>query len=499
MKLNNFKISPNLIRRIKQNAPTYTASENFGRRLGVFGDYEEDASGYKNICIYIQNGHEDKVDLFKEISKSIFTFQSTNTNKYKVFVFGFGETSSLQHEGKYYSFGLLNDSQNINLVARKFAEISGKRTPKQSIIPKLFPAGDIKSAKFGKTKIEKDDLLIIIGSKDEVFLHSELEQTVTNSFYKNLLFAEINNDTVNYNYRNFAFTFKEMSPMKTTNPVFNRIFDSALISALKKNKLFNDRLLPDIKEGNVFPAIRKHNIDFYYKGGRLFQYDKNGFKTNIKYASVLSDPNKSYLNEAELKKYKFDDTFYDNYPRIKENCANYSGVEAIGVSHLYQQYSYLLQEKDIVVLDTELSLVSLDEDKKSDRIDVLLYSKEKQELQLVEAKHYSNSEIWSTSTPKVINQIGKYQKQLSLKDSEILNAYIAYVNSVNNLFDISLPLPLKVNPHVILFIFGFDDDQKKGRLTALILKKKEYKGVYNYCKGDTKKMEIKPLWNAKPL
>jgi hypothetical protein len=238
---------------------------------------------------------------------------------------------------------------------------------------------------------------------------------------------------------------------------------------------------------------------FIIKVAGCFQYDKNGFKTHIKFASVLTDPKKSYLNESELKKYKFDETFYENYPRIKENCANYSGVEAIGVSHLYQQYSYLLPEKDIVVLDIELSLVSLDEDKKSDRIDILLYSKQKQELQLVEAKHYSNPEIWSTSTPKVINQIGKYQRQLSRKDGDILNAYTSYINSVNSLFDISLPIPLKVNPPVILFINGFDDDQKRGRLKTLILEKKEYKGIYFYKKGDTLKMKIEPLWNAKPL
>jgi len=152
-----------------------------------------------------------------------------------------------------------------------------------------------------------------------------------------------------------------------------------------------------------------------------------------------------------------------------------------------------------MVLDIELSLVSLDEDKKSDRIDVLLYSKEKKELQLVEAKHYSNPEIWSKSIPKVINQIVKYQNQLTVKSPDILNAYISYVKSVNSLFDISLPIPLKVNPHVILFVFGFDDDQKRGRLTTLILKKKEFKGVYNYCKGETKNMKIIPLWNAKPL
>ena len=287
--------------------------------------------------------------------------------------------------------------------------------------------------------------------------------------------------------------------MKNTNIVFRRIFDTELIDKLKLDKLFIEKLLPDIKNGVVFPAIRTSYIDFYYKGGRLFLFDKNGFKTHIKYASVFSDTNNSYLYEGDLKNYKFNDNFYDIYGRIKENCANHAGLESIGVSDLCRQFSYVFSEMDIVVLDIELSLESLDEGKKSDRIDILLYSRQSQELHFVEAKYYSNSEIWSNTQAKVILQIERYRKQISSRGKEILEAYSAYNNSVNNLFGLSLNRPLTVCPYVTLFIFGFDDDQKKGRLNSLILKKTEYNGIYKYIKGSTKKMKIKPLWDAKLL
>jgi hypothetical protein len=42
--------------------------------------------------------------------------------------------------------------------------------------------------------------------------------------------------------------------------------------------------------------------------------------------------------------------FTKNYPRIKENCNLYSGIEAMGVSEIYHNYSYLSDNR-IVVLD----------------------------------------------------------------------------------------------------------------------------------------------------
>ena len=67
-----------LIHKISQNAPSYQTSENYGRSGGYYGGSEEYGRSYKSISIYVQNGLYDQIELFKEISKSIFKIQSNN-------------------------------------------------------------------------------------------------------------------------------------------------------------------------------------------------------------------------------------------------------------------------------------------------------------------------------------------------------------------------------------------------------------------------------------
>ena len=105
-------------------------------------------------------------------------------------------------------------------------------------------------------------------------------------------------------------------------------------------------------------------------------------------------------------------SFVDGYERIKENCSLYSGVESSGVACLYSNYSYLSSKSDIVVLNIEVSLESLDADKNQDRIDVLFFDKNKKCLIFCEAKHYSNKEIWSQkgTNPEVVGQVYRDMK-----------------------------------------------------------------------------------------
>ena len=145
-------------------------------------------------------------------------------------------------------------------------------------------------------------------------------------------------------------------------------------------------------------AVRDNREDFYYQGGKLFGYDYNGFKTHVKYAAVINSDKSDYLTEGQLKGYDLISDFEAGYKRIKENCKNYSGVEASGVACVYSSNSYLLS-KDIVVLDLEVSFDAIEDNHKQDRIDILLFDKISKTLQFVEAKHYSNSEIWSQNTP----------------------------------------------------------------------------------------------------
>ena len=244
----------------------------------------------------------------------------------------------------------------------------------------------------------------------------------------------------------------------------NIIKDKLIASSLWSNKI-----KPDCVNGNVFCAIRDNRIDMYHNGGKLFGYDSSGFKTHLKYASVITTNGKDYLSESELSSYRLASNFEESYERIKENCSNYSRIEASGISDLYRKNSYL-SSSSVIVLDIEVSFESLNEENKQDRIDILLLNKKLKTLQFVEAKHFSNKEIWSETVPKVISQIKRYESQLEQRKSDILSEYAEYVKDINAIFGISLPVPSDIDDKVTLLIFGFDNDQKNGRLKKLIIK-----------------------------
>jgi len=198
------KFPSRLIHKINQNAPSYQTSENYGRSGGYYGGSEEYGRSYKSISIYVQNGLYDQIELFKEISKSIFKIQSNNKRKYPLLVFGFGETEHLQHEKKYFDLGYANSWHDANKIAETIARISGNKRVNNAIIPELFPKADIRSLYGGKTKIEQDDLLIIIGKKDEVLLDENLKKKISlriNKLMKRTLLVQINNNDVTFNFR----------------------------------------------------------------------------------------------------------------------------------------------------------------------------------------------------------------------------------------------------------------------------------------------------------
>ena len=266
---------------------------------------------------------------------------------------------------------------------------------------------------------------------------------------------------------------------------FGRDIDPNVLKDMLDSPLWKNYLKKDCKgidpkgedcKPSVFLAVRNGWIGFYHKGGKLFGYrEERGFETHIKYAAIASPKDKKpqddqdkkespYVNKDDLEKFELIKTFEedDAYTGIKNNCARYSkGTEAEGVSEMCNKNSYL-SDNDIVVLDIEVSFEN--KEKKKNKIDILLYSKKFQTLKFVEAKLFSNSEIWSSKKPKVIEQIERYEEQIKLKKKEIIEAYEKYIEIINKVFDKSIPPPKVVEDEVALLIFDFDKDQRSGRL-----------------------------------
>ncbi len=248
---------------------------------------------------------------------------------------------------------------------------------------------------------------------------------------------------------------------------FERKFD--FIEKLNKEELFSKLLLSDIKNGKVFPAVRRNEIHFYYQGGRLFKYDGNDFFTHIKYA-FNSDKDYTDIKESELKTLKPVDNFVGGYEKIKACCKVYSAKsEACNVAKLFKNYSYVISNENKVLLDIEAAMESESDEKNIDRFDLVLFDKEKATLQIAEAKLYCNNEIRAQkgSVPSVVEQLKSYEKNIAKHEKEIITAYKYYVKIVNKLFTVNerftlnLPEPEKINNTVNLLIFDFDDKQKE--------------------------------------
>jgi len=287
---------------------------------------------------------------------------------------------------------------------------------------------------------------------------------------------------------------------------FRKNFSSELIKSINKENLFEKHLKSDITDtlsgrsktnSDVFPAIRNGSIDFYHGGGNLFKYSKSGFSTHQKYASVLKVKN-DYLTEAQLSEAEFISSFSDEYSRIKENCENYSGVEARGVSYLYHKYSCAKKKLkgEVVVLDIEVSLENTkDANRSQDRIDILLFNTKELKLKFFEAKHFTNGELRAkgNSRPAVASQIERYQAQLNDKKVhyEILKQYGIHISRLNTLFNLKLKAPTSLDKNPCLYVFGFDNDQKKGRLKKNLEK---FPDIPVYAIGDPKKASADTIW-----
>ncbi len=203
------KLPYKIISRLRSNAPTRETG-GWGRRHEPCSGGESEAVGYKSVCIFVQNGLADHVELFKEIAKGIFKIQQNVGMKYPLLVFGFGNTDHLQHENKYFEFGFVNDSYKYKKVADTIARISGDTPATPAIIPQLFPKTDMRSFYHGKTKIDKDDLLVIIGREDEVFLNESLQGKIRGKLKKQILSVEIGEDEVAFKTKERVFEYKSI-------------------------------------------------------------------------------------------------------------------------------------------------------------------------------------------------------------------------------------------------------------------------------------------------
>lgn len=267
---------------------------------------------------------------------------------------------------------------------------------------------------------------------------------------------------------------------------FQRGVESKHLDKLKRSELFRDKLFPDILNREVFPAIRWKKMHFYHRGGRLFEFDRHGYLTNAKYATGFEGEQEAQVRENKLAELPPIPSFVEGYERIKELCKQYAAHEDVRISELYQWLPFIRggeSNVDVVVLDIEASFDARHRDdptKKQDRVDLVLYNLSTSQLMFVEAKRFSDSRISSGKgrKPEVVHQIQSYEAQAKQQRVAILEAYKNYVRIMNRLFGLNMPVPTGLMSVVPLLIFGFDADQRDGKLKQKVLPKLQDNGVF---------------------
>ena len=244
----------------------------------------------------------------------------------------------------------------------------------------------------------------------------------------------------------------------------------ARLNMLQQTPLFNDRLLPDIRKGKVFVAIRKSKIDFYHVGRKLFSFDDRGFRSNIAYLDAYKNKPNGEVSESAFKDLELCDSFYEGYPQIQKNTKLHIGRESEQVSEIWKRHSCCRNGADpFIVLDIELSLKAQDEGRTADQIDLILFDRDSQEIRFFEVKRFGNREIHLVQGHvAVVDQIGRYAKQVKTKHKSLLTGYKQYVRILNKLCGGDIPTPKSIDHRVDLLVFGFNSEERK-RLKKIII------------------------------
>lgn len=275
---------------------------------------------------------------------------------------------------------------------------------------------------------------------------------------------------------------------------------------------WRDVLLRD----DLFIAVRRKSLNVYYRGGSLYRIDEKDDgtaspKTHVKYLlrqqQVLAElkdhefqlptvGKSKQQREIVWKRYKSEVTLRD----MIRSASDLAGVEkaglhplVVGNSHVIDVEVSLERAGETDPIEPEVTVDDHDAEQKKrfqDRIDVTTLERQEDAIAVVfhEAKHFTNPALRAkTREPDVIGQVRRYQEAIARHEGPLLERYKATCRAhqrlgamrwrvraehgkstreLNQLIrDVAEgTAKLIIDPNPRLVIFGFDADQKDGRL-----------------------------------
>jgi len=446
--MENTEIPNRIIRKIKSKAPCFSYGENFNRYPGVITEGHETGCQYKNVVIYIQNGHNNKKDFFEKLIKGISKIQSSQSRKYRLFIFGIGNSKQLQHNGKYFDLNYPNIKSQKKKIIEVFSEISQNKKCSKAIIYELFPKSQGKNFYTSRTKINKDDLLIIIGNKNEIFFNEDLKSQLKISIKKHILLIEFNNKEVNYTFYPKELNFNNLTN-KNNSMTIKRYLSEGNLKRIKNDFKFLINLI-DTSFGEFDFAIRDNYFNIYYKGNSLAKVEpkKNDFykvSINAKFFDCTKaddtsfytskkDSNNIILSNKQLHRFFQRKHLTEFASRIKKV---HNGEEIDFEQSLITDN---LNKEKIIIIDRQITDTIL----KRKRLDLLALKQieeNKYQFLVMEVKLGNNPELKN----KVASQLDGYLKHIQAKFYDYKKCYEKQFEQKRELGLIKKPAINKIN------------------------------------------------------
>ena len=271
-----------------------------------------------------------------------------------------------------------------------------------------------------------------------------------------------------------------------TNWNFNRGLSDKFVKQF--NELYEDAggkwLKNLVDDPGIFFAIRENYANFYYRGCSLLrlecasrQEDKIVGHIHYKYLlnpSIKPEYLKVVNGTAQLPK-KPRDLFLHSIDvrKLKESASPYAGAEKTGVHEI------IMGKNNQSVLDVEIAFSA---GRSASRIDVATLQETNSDptLMFFEAKHFKNKDLRQRAAedPKVIHQMNGYAEILKTHKTRIAKCYTMACKNLLALRGVyerkecqtellervaNNDAPLTVNVEPRLVVFGYDDDQARGK------------------------------------
>lgn len=272
---------------------------------------------------------------------------------------------------------------------------------------------------------------------------------------------------------------------------FTRKFENFDFQKMSHEEIYK-LIEPEIRSGEIYPALRDDRIDFYYNGECIYHYENNGFSFNPEYFSYFD---KKYMMLNEHNDFingniNFEKFHKDLKTAITKKFSSDKNdkKERSYLKSLYP-YTYSQQDSTVKVLDIEVYIDGT-------KCDMVLWDTRTNSIQFVEAKLYDDGRLWGKKLDTV-KQIQKYNNAIKYYKQDIIIQYRNYIDFMEQ-FGLKTGEIEILNPSVKLVMFDvkrarFDNNDNKGRKDTInSVYRKILKDDYLYLCFDTDSENITP-------